>query len=81
MGCVLCECLGDSVPPSPRCPSPPCSLSSLPKGCGNQAAEGGDSRELVDEPEQQLPVAFFTSELRLTAGEVFKLALGVNQIR
>lgn len=36
MVCVLHECLGDSVPTSPRSPSPPC------------YAEEGDSRESVD---------------------------------
>jgi hypothetical protein len=49
MGCVLHECLGDYVPPSPRCSSPPCSRSSLPKGCGNPSAEEGDSRESVEQ--------------------------------
>jgi len=49
MGCVLHECLGDYVPPSPRSPSPPCSRSSLPKGCGNPSAEEGDSRVHVDQ--------------------------------
>lgn len=48
MDCVLHECLGDSVPPSPHYSSLPCSRSFLPDGYGNPATEGRDSREHVE---------------------------------
>jgi hypothetical protein len=48
MGCVLCSDLGNSILPLPRCPSPPCSRSFLPKGCKNPATEDGDSRVYVE---------------------------------
>ena len=48
MGYVLHCDLDASVPPASRSPSPPCSRSSLPRGCPNPAAEGGDSLESVE---------------------------------
>ena len=49
MGYVLPECLGDSVPPSPRSPSPPYWHSSSASPTEIAPIEEGDSRGSVDE--------------------------------
>ena len=48
MDCVLRSNLDSFVLTPSRSSSPPFSLSSLPRGCGNQAVEEGDSREIVE---------------------------------
>jgi hypothetical protein len=48
MVCVLPECLGDSILPSPRCPSPPYRGSSSPTAAEIATIEEGDSRDSVE---------------------------------
>lgn len=48
MDSVLHEYLGSSVPALPRCPSPPCSRSSLPKGLRRDPSTSSGRRRSVE---------------------------------